>query len=81
MWLILALPIIGLAVLWIIQFWDVVTCDDMDFPGKNDKLMWGLIVFFGSIPGAISYAVWRFVYERTSKTDDDLRKAIRDTTT
>ena len=59
--------IIGLAagLFWLYQLWSVVRMKDGDFPDRNDKLMWSLLVFFGFLLGAILFAVWKSEYAHT----------------
>ena len=54
------LPLIILAALlfWLAMVWTVVNLAEDDFPGRNDKLMWAIIVFFGSVVGAAIFASW-----------------------
>lgn len=49
---------IALFLFWILALKDVVFMRDEDFEGKNDKLIWFIIVFFGNILGALAFVVW-----------------------
>ena len=53
------------AAFWLLTLWSVVSTSDDDFPGRNDKLMWAIIVFFGFVLGAILFIVWKSEYQRS----------------
>ena len=67
---------------WLSQLWLVVKMHDSDFPDRNDKLMWFLLVFFGFILGALLFMVWRIehanikVRETEKKLEDDFQEII-----
>ncbi|MEX0704741.1 MAG: hypothetical protein WD069_21765 [Planctomycetales bacterium] len=49
---IFALPAL---IFWAVQLGSLMGRRDEEFPGRYDKLMWGLIVFFGGLIGATVY--------------------------
>jgi len=67
---------------WLSQLWLVVKMQDSDFPGRNDKLIWFLLVFFGFILGAFLFMVWRIehanikIREAEKKLEDDFHEII-----
>jgi heme/copper-type cytochrome/quinol oxidase subunit 2 len=67
---------------WLSQLRQVVKMHDSDFPDRNDKLMWFLLVFFGSILGALLFMIWRIerdnvkVRETEKKLEDDFHEII-----
>ena len=77
MWILVGFIILVSVVFWILQFWSVLLMRDEDFPGKNDKIMWALIVFFGSAVGAILFAIWRWEHEHNRQSERNLRNAMR----
>ncbi len=54
--------VIGSMVLW---FWALIECLTKEPSDTNDKLLWALIIFFGSLLGAILY----FVVRRPERID------------
>jgi len=78
------ISIIGLIafLFWLSQLWLVVKMHDSDFPDRNDKLMWFILVFFGSILGAVLFMIWRIehtnvrVRETKKKLEDDFHEII-----
>jgi len=53
--------IIAILALWLIAFWfaqvlDIVNRSDDDFPERNDRVVWLLIVLLVPVVGAILYA-------------------------
>ena len=62
---ILLLISIGCLLFWVSQLWTVVNMSDQDFNGRYDKLMWAMIILFGSILGAIMFALWRMMQRRS----------------
>jgi len=58
---------------WAAQLLDVLPRKDDDFPGRNDKMMWGLIVFFGGFLGAIVYSI-----SKQPRTSVSAAKYLRD---
>jgi heme/copper-type cytochrome/quinol oxidase subunit 2 len=60
-----------LLLFWLGQLWNVVTSSDSDFPDRNDKLMWAIIVMFGSVLGAAVFALWKS--GRRSQQESDAR--------
>jgi len=76
--------IIGLIafLFWLSELRLVIKMHDSDFPDRNDKLMWFLLVFFGSILGAVLFMIWRIehvnakVRESEKKLEDDFHEII-----
>ena len=76
--------IIGLIafLFWLSELRIVIKMHDSDFPGRNDKLMWFMLVFFGSILGALLFMIWRIervnvkVRETEKKLEDDFHEII-----
>lgn len=58
------MPLVVLALLiivfifWLRQLLNVISMSDDEFEGRNDKLIFFLIVFLGSLPGAIGFYFW-----------------------
>ena len=63
-------------VYWIRQFCEVIRAGDSDFPGRNDKLMWAIIIFFGSLPGALLYSYWKWSHATAHATDIELYREM-----
>lgn len=66
---------------WVIVLWSVVSSGDDEFPGRNDKLMWSLIVFFGFVVGAALFVVWRWeqahAHESARRLQGAMDEALR----
>lgn len=71
------LVFLALIIFWIYQLVDVISMDDKDFKGRNDKLIFFMVVFFGSIFGAIGFAFWKLFQKKPVKTDH-LEAAFRE---
>ena len=53
------LLILAVLLIWVAQLREIVLMRDEAFDGRNDKLIWFLIIFFGSIFGAIAFIRWK----------------------
>ena len=71
------LVFLALIIFWIYQLVDVIAMDDKDFKGRNDKLIFFMVVFFGLIFGAIGFAVWKLFQKKNIKTDTHLEAAFK----
>jgi MFS family permease len=57
-WVIAAIVVgLALVIFWAVQLADLMSRRDEEFGGRNDKVLWFVVVFFGSFIGAIVYAV------------------------
>jgi|GEM_PF-3246597 len=70
-----------LAVLfWIHELWKLLLMKDDEFDGRNDKLIWFIFVFFGSLLGALLFCLWRISRttnaERSGRTEKFLRQTM-----
>ena len=74
-WVILALVA---AVFWFLTLCSVLSASDEEFPGRNDKLMWAIIVFFGSVLGAILFFFWKWEYQRSLESARKLEREVQD---
>lgn len=56
--------LVTLAVLffWVYELISVISMKDEQFDGRNDKLIFFLLVFFGSIFGAVGFAFWKWFH-------------------
>ena len=61
--------------IWLLILKDVITMRDEDFPGRNDKLIWFIVVFFGNVFGAFAFFTWRTARlwraTRSNQIDED----------
>jgi len=72
--LVLALLIIAF-LFWLRQLKNIIAMDDVEFKGRNDKLIFFIIVFFGSLPGAIGIYFW--LRCRRKKMEDEQKLEAR----
>ncbi len=56
--LVIALILVSL-VIFIVWIWMLVDCLTKESSEGNDKLIWGLVIFFGGIIGALIYLIVR----------------------
>ena len=61
-----------IAVFWLGQLLDVLHRSDDEFPGRNDKLIWTIVVLFGNVVGAIIY--WLSKQKAAPASSDTLRR-------
>ena len=54
----LIVVVVGL-VFWLFRLIEVVSMKDDEFDGQNDKLIFFMIVFFGSVFGAVGFLIWK----------------------
>ena len=66
--------IFGLILLgfWLTQLVDLMWRHDEEFPGRFDKLIWGLVLVFGWIVGAIAFWFWK----TQAKTDRKITSLV-----
>lgn len=68
---------------WLSQLLVVVKMHDSDFPDRNDKLMWFLLIFLGSLPGAILFLLCRYDFtnvklrEKEQKLEEELHEVTK----
>lgn len=72
------LVVVGLIVFWVYQLVDVVSMSDKEFKGRNDKLIFFMIVFFGSIFGALGFVLWKYFRAKGKKADPELEAAFKE---
>ena len=63
---------------WISQLIRVISMKDHEFDGHNDKLIFFLLVFFGSIFGAIGFFIWDRSRHEARESDARLGAAMKD---
>ncbi|MHC5056836.1 MAG: hypothetical protein ACYTKD_19295 [Planctomycetota bacterium] len=51
-----ALPLV---IFWACQLLSLMRMKDEEFPGRYDKVLWFIIVFFGSLLGALIFWLWK----------------------
>ena len=70
---------------WMVQLWTALTMTDEEFPGRNDKLVWVMVVFFGSVIGALLFVCWRagraFQQESEARLARKMTEALYDSKT
>ncbi len=63
--------VIGIALLifWIVELFDLMGKRDDEFPGRYDKVLWFIVIFFGFALGALIFVLWksRQAAERTAE--------------
>ena len=52
---------IVLLIFWVVQLIDLMTMTDDLFPGRNDKVLWFIVVFLGSAFGALVFWIWKVI--------------------
>jgi hypothetical protein len=74
------IPVLLLAALlfWLYQLIDVISMKDHEFDGHNDKLIFFLLVFFGSVFGAIGFSLWKWSRDKARESDARLAAAMKD---
>ena len=65
------------AIFWIYQLWSVVSSDDADYPNRNDKLMWAMVVLFGSVLGALLFVLWKFDHALKKDSQARLKRTLK----
>lgn len=80
--LIIAVPIIAICLFffWIKQMLRLISLTDDCFPGRYDKIMWAVIVFFGSIVGAFVFWLWTHARRAEMEVANLARKVVWSTT-
>ena len=63
---------------WISQLIRVISMKDNEFDGRNDKLIFFLLVFFGSVFGAIGFFLWDWPRKKARESDARLAAAMKD---
>ena len=63
-------------IFWIRQLITVVSMKDEEFEGRNDKLIWFIIVFFGNFIGAAIFCSWKYFnlqqqFKRQAKMNEE----------
>jgi len=76
------MPLIVLALLiivflfWLRQLINVISMSDDEFTGRNDKLIFFIIVFFGSVPGAVGFYFWMRCKRKKMEDEKKLEAGI-----
>jgi len=60
---------------WLYVLWTAATMPDSDFPGRNDKVIWVMIVLFTPIIGALLFALWQLEQSMQRRANARLKKA------
>lgn len=60
---------------WLYELWAVATMSDSDFPGRNDKLIWVIIVLFASVIGAVLFVLWQIEQNVQHSSNARLKRA------
>ena len=65
------LILVGLFLLlfWLWQLLDLMNRGDDEFPGRFDKLIWGMILLFGWVVGAVAFCLWKVLAETQRQAD------------
>ena len=50
-----------LLIFWVVQLIALMSMTDDLFPGRNDKVLWFIVVFFGCALGALVFWLWKLV--------------------
>jgi hypothetical protein len=48
------------AIFWMVQFFIFIQMEDAAFPGRYDKLIWGIALTFMNVPAALVFREWRY---------------------
>ena len=75
LWLLMVAAIL---MFWIAELREVITMKDSQFEGHNDKLIWFVLVFFGSVFGAFAFYLWNKGRERERQTEQEFGKFLKD---
>lgn len=52
---------IALIIFWLCQVLSLMQMNDDTFPGRFDKLTWGIILSITFVLGAIAFAIWKAI--------------------
>ena len=66
----IGVSVVLFALIWMSAVGDLMARRDQDFPGKNDKLAWALILCFGQLFGGIVYWCCRIYLGRAARNGD-----------
>jgi hypothetical protein len=47
------------ALVWIVEFAQLMELRDEDFPGRHDKALWVAAFVFGNVLGAVAFFLWK----------------------
>jgi hypothetical protein len=72
---VILLVILSALIFWLRQLIDVMQRSDDDFPGRNDKLIWAVVIVLGNVFGALAYWIAKPV--RAPRSGDSLRQDFR----
>ncbi len=61
------------AIFWIVQFVMLMGMPDSAFPGKYDKVVWGLAMVVLTVVAAVAFREWRYGMERKRKAEEFAR--------
>jgi hypothetical protein len=56
---------------------DVISMKDAEVEGRNDKLIFFMLVLFGSVFGAIGFSLWKLSREKPRERDARLAAGSR----
>lgn len=77
-WMVIRFITLSIALLvllfWLYQLADVVTMRDEEFDGRNDKLIWFLIVVWGFVFGSFAFFVWKNARQREKETEREMER-------
>jgi hypothetical protein len=51
--------VICLGIFWIYQFAQLMLLGDADFPGRYDKILWGVAFFLLFAPAPVAFVLWK----------------------
>ena len=67
--------------IWLFVVLRVISMRDDDFDGRNDKLIWFLLVFFGSIFGALIFCIWRLLKATSDQRSKETERVLLESMT
>ncbi len=47
------------ALVWVVEFAQLMAMRDEDFPGRYDKALWAAAFIFGNILGVVAFFLWK----------------------
>ena len=74
--LIFTIVVVGF-LFWLSQVIRVVSMNDDEFEGHNDKVIFFIIVFFGSIFGAMWFFLWMLTKDQERESDERLNANMK----
>ena len=70
LFLLLAFLFLPFLIIWVQQFFDLMSSGDGKFPGRYDKVLWFVVLILGNILGAIAYWYWKTYLAKGKKPQE-----------